>query len=394
MEKYNGSLIRQFPSLITGNAASGVNVSVCGVNTSNLVTIYGVDDTNSTPIANPITTDSKGFYSFYVPDGRYTLRFSNGFPALEINMIDAVAWATIIEDVGGILYEAQTKKDGPFTVGSLTGGVIPLTNINYTPGTGLQIWVMADGDKLTYLDDYTESGPQSVTLTASALAALDPATEIEVWTNSIVPYSNPSAGSSADTKTYSSFAAMVAGDNSGFEKVETKHYYADWTAAAATPKGAASYVRTTETGTPGDTDGGSYFVATDGFKFVLDYDDRVFISQFGAKVANDTFDNRAAIQACLDFCTTSGANFVVDPVEQTWDPSLNGGSGGYINRYFGIGSFHPDYVDGYCLFVGEPRNFFIFGNTSRLSSIRYYGSTPGKCLLRLGAIYGLSLIHI
>ena len=197
-----------------------------------------------------------------------------------------------------------------------------------------------------------------------------------------------SSGGGGGEVVYSSFAAMVAADNSAYNKVSTKHYYADWETNPTYPTGAATYIKTGIIGTPAETDGGSYFHDTGGNKWVLLHGDGVLISQFGAKPANETFDNRAAIQACIDYCTTRGVNLVIDPVEQTWDETLNGGSGAYVNRYFGIGSFHPLFVDGYCLYIGEPRNFFILGNTSRVTSIRYYGTTAGKCLLRLGATYG------
>lgn len=89
MQKFNGSLIRQFPSLVTGNAAAGVNVSVYIEGTTTLATLYATDNTAGAQLSNPLTTDSKGFYSFYAADGKYTLSYSNGFPDQNINLIDA-----------------------------------------------------------------------------------------------------------------------------------------------------------------------------------------------------------------------------------------------------------------------------------------------------------------
>jgi len=122
--------------------------------------------------------------------------------------------------------------------------------------------------------------------------------------------------------------------------------------------------------------------------FVSINDIESYISQFGAKPDNDSTDNRQSIQACINYCTTSGKNFIVDPLEQTWDAALNGGAGGYVNVYFGVGTFHPLYVDNYCLVFEEPRNMFVYGNTSRVSSIRYYGVSAGDAVVKFGAVYG------
>lgn len=193
MQKFNGNLIRQFPSASSGNAANGVQVSVCELGTNTLIDIYGTNNELSTPIANPITTDAKGFYSFYAPDGKYTLRFNNGFPALEINMIDAAAWAQIIEDVGGVLFEQIPKKQGPAAISSLAGGVFDITEFSYVTGQD-RVLVFADGVKLELGADYTESSSTSITLTPEYLAAADPSTKIEVWSVDLVPTNNIKAG--------------------------------------------------------------------------------------------------------------------------------------------------------------------------------------------------------
>lgn len=87
MQKFNGSLIRQFPSLVSGNAAAGVQVTVYVSGTNTLAAIY--DDNEVTPKGNPITTASNGFYSFKAADGKYRLQFSSSqFPSLEIQLVD------------------------------------------------------------------------------------------------------------------------------------------------------------------------------------------------------------------------------------------------------------------------------------------------------------------
>lgn len=108
MQKFNGSLIRQFPSLVTGNAAAGVQVSVrIGIGTA-LATLYATNSTAGAQIPNPITTDAKGFYSFYAVDGQYNLQYSNGFPSLEIQLLDAVQTVSDINSGAGLLGQAAS----------------------------------------------------------------------------------------------------------------------------------------------------------------------------------------------------------------------------------------------------------------------------------------------
>lgn len=69
MKRYLDSLIDS-----AGNAISGATITV--YNTSTLVkpTIYS--DSGVTPIANPVSSDASGRFSFYVADGRYDLAFA------------------------------------------------------------------------------------------------------------------------------------------------------------------------------------------------------------------------------------------------------------------------------------------------------------------------------
>lgn len=230
-------------------------------------------------------------------------------------------------------------------------------------------------------------------LRAASFGSIDPLDTVDINHNNgssdvnLATFLNSDVALKTDViPVFASFAAMLAADLADHQVVITKAYWSDWESNPTWPRGNGVYARTVQTGTAGTTDNGSYFIDTGGRRWELVYNTDVTISQFGAKPANDTFDNRARIQACIDFCTTSGANFVVDPLEQTWDASLNGGSGGYVDRYFGVSTFHPDYPEGCCLVFEEPRNMFIFGNTSRVSSIRYYGNVAGQCVVKFGSV--------
>lgn len=164
MQKFNGSLIRQFPSLVTGNAAAGVQVSVFIAGGNTLATLYETNNTAGAQLPNPLTTDSKGFYSFYAADGQYRLGFSNGYPALEIQLLDAVqsaffglintGWfpaAGSFEDGGTITERNQylqliTTVGADVAGGYSWGGALPKTvTAGSAPatsgGTGANAWV-------------------------------------------------------------------------------------------------------------------------------------------------------------------------------------------------------------------------------------------------------------
>lgn len=66
MRKYLDSLIDS-----SGNALSGATITVYNTGTLVKPTIYS--DDGVTPIANPVSTDANGRFSFYVADGRYDL---------------------------------------------------------------------------------------------------------------------------------------------------------------------------------------------------------------------------------------------------------------------------------------------------------------------------------
>lgn len=101
MQKFNGSLIRQFPSQITGNAASGVQVTVKITGSNTLATLYATNNMAGATKSNPATTDTKGFYSFYAADGQYVLEFSNGFPSLDVQLVDVDAIRNDFDTISG-----------------------------------------------------------------------------------------------------------------------------------------------------------------------------------------------------------------------------------------------------------------------------------------------------
>jgi hypothetical protein len=87
MQKFNGSLVRQFPSLITGNAAAGVTVQVF------------VGESGST-LQTTVVTDAAGYYSFTAPDGIYRLSFD--FPNVPDQIVQLVDVDAIRNDFDAI----------------------------------------------------------------------------------------------------------------------------------------------------------------------------------------------------------------------------------------------------------------------------------------------------
>ena len=94
-----------------------------------------------------------------------------------------------------------------------------------------------------------------------------------------------------------SFALAVASDTTD-DIIITKGYY------TSTPGvGSATYIKTTATGTIGETDGGSYYYGTDGFKWILVHNGSVGYEQFGAD-ATGVSDSWEAMYACHTFANT------------------------------------------------------------------------------------------
>lgn len=112
MQKFNGSLIRQFPSVVTGNAAVGVQVSVYLSGTSTLASLF--EDNETTPKDNPLTTIGGGFYSFKAADAKYRLEFSDSnYQDLEIQLIDADEFRVMVEtsEAGGYAIESASNAE-------------------------------------------------------------------------------------------------------------------------------------------------------------------------------------------------------------------------------------------------------------------------------------------
>jgi len=130
MYQYSNSLIRQFPSLVTGNAAVGVQATVYVGETGTLASLFEV---NGSPKSNPVTTDGKGFYSFSLADGDYRIVFSSSqFATLRISVLDG---AQIREDFDDLVasnlafrnqqqaaYDAFVLSQGWDQVGTFAAG--------------------------------------------------------------------------------------------------------------------------------------------------------------------------------------------------------------------------------------------------------------------------------
>lgn len=69
MQRYTNNIQTQ-----TGQAIAGALVTVLNFPSLSTATIYS--DNNSTPLANPVVTDSKGFFAFYAVNGRYSILVS------------------------------------------------------------------------------------------------------------------------------------------------------------------------------------------------------------------------------------------------------------------------------------------------------------------------------
>ena len=125
MQRYNGQLINQFPSAITGNAAAGVQVTVRIKSSGAIATLYATNSTSGATLSNPLTTDSVGSYSFYAADGVYTLDFSySGLPQQVIQLQDVAALQSQFDDA---LANAGYVPVGTFSAGctvSQSNGIV------------------------------------------------------------------------------------------------------------------------------------------------------------------------------------------------------------------------------------------------------------------------------
>jgi len=90
MQKWNGSLLRKFDDTIDGNASVGTTIVVRNTVGNTLAVIYDVDDTNSIQKNNPFVTDDFGRYSFFAPNGKYTIEFGDGSDSIDITLVDNI----------------------------------------------------------------------------------------------------------------------------------------------------------------------------------------------------------------------------------------------------------------------------------------------------------------
>ncbi len=131
MQKYNGQLIRQFASSITGNAASGVAVTVRRQSDAGLATLYVDNNIAGATLSNPITTTSTGHFAFYAPDDVYTLTFSDSTPVQVIQLQDV---AELQAQFDSAVLNAGYIPSGTFTAGAT------LTQANQVLSDGSSYW--------------------------------------------------------------------------------------------------------------------------------------------------------------------------------------------------------------------------------------------------------------
>jgi len=112
MYQYSNSLIRQFPSAVTGNAAVGVQATVYIGETGTLASLFEV---NGSSKSNPVTTDAKGFYSFSLADGDYRIVFSSSqFATLRISVLDGAAIREEFDDLVASNTEFRSQQQAAY----------------------------------------------------------------------------------------------------------------------------------------------------------------------------------------------------------------------------------------------------------------------------------------
>jgi hypothetical protein len=138
MQKWNGTLLRKFDDTIDGNASVGTTIVVRNTGSNTIAVIYDVDDANSVQKNNPFVTDDFGRYSFYAPNGKYTIEFGDGSDSIEIS----------INDLNDILSPFGLESKGNWASGQVFDfynqymiyngeaySPLPATTLPYTVGT-------------------------------------------------------------------------------------------------------------------------------------------------------------------------------------------------------------------------------------------------------------------
>jgi hypothetical protein len=214
MQKYNGQLIRQFASSVSGNAASGVTITVRRQSDSGLATLYVDNNIAGATLSNPITSSTTGHFSFYAEDGLYTLTFSDTTPQQVIQLQDLVGLQTQFENA---VLNAGYIPSGTFSA----GGTLTQANQVLSDGSAFWRWDGALPKTVTAGSAPTPTGVGNWVLISDGglrgdLAAADSAVLIGGVTASSQP------------ATFQTVAAMIGGINSAFvgRKVNWLGYYA------------------------------------------------------------------------------------------------------------------------------------------------------------------------
>ncbi len=132
MQKFNGQLINQFPSAITGNAAAGAQVAVRLKSTGALASLYAANDVGGASLPNPLTADSKGYYGFFAADGVYLVSVNiSGTPQVEIQLQDVDALQS--------QFDNALSNAGYVTVGTFSAGCT-VSQSNGVVSDGSSFW--------------------------------------------------------------------------------------------------------------------------------------------------------------------------------------------------------------------------------------------------------------
>ncbi len=142
MRRYQGTVLDT-----AGNVQAGVSVRVYTANTTTDATLYSDDGVTSK--TNPLTTDSKGVFWFYVEDGTYDLYVSGS--SLTAYTVEDV---TIRDPVG--LTATQT----------LTNKTLTSPKLNFASVSKTTTYSVVTGDFLLHCDD--SGGSFTITLPSAA----------------------------------------------------------------------------------------------------------------------------------------------------------------------------------------------------------------------------------
>jgi len=140
MQKWNGSLLRKFDDAIDGNASVGTSIVVRNTSDNSLAVVYSVDDTNSVQKNNPFVTDDFGRYSFYAPNGKYTIEFGDGSDNIEIVLVDNITHGGLLDlnAIGG--HDAIYSRNFD-TVADMKAGIDSAGNtINMVQLVGIKVF--------------------------------------------------------------------------------------------------------------------------------------------------------------------------------------------------------------------------------------------------------------